>query len=829
MKAIIMAGGEGNRLRPLTSNRPKPMIPVINKPVIEHAINLLRANSITDITISLFYLPDSVQNYFGDGSDWDVNISYSVEEIPLGTAGGVKKAFGGVDEPVIILSGDGIVDFDIQKVLRFHTEKESKFTIVLTRVKSPIEYGIAVLDENSRIDKFLEKPAWGEVFSDTVNTGMYVVEPEIIRRYIPEDAQFDFSLDLIPLLKSEGIPMYGHIAEGYWCDVGTMHAYREVHQAILDGKVRVDFPGKKIGDAVWVGRNVEIAANAKIRGPVVLGNFVKVKNNAEVSEFSVIGDNCVIEENASVRRSIILHNTVIGPKSELRGAIIGKRCYIEDGVSIYEGAVVSDDCEIGSGAEIPPGIRVWPEKIIESGARLASDLIWGQTEKKVLFSADGIVGSFNVKITPEFAAKLGSAIGAYLGKNSTVIISRDVASSSRLIKRALTAGLLSMGVVVYDMEIESIPINRYSTRFTGADMGIYVQMSPTTGLQFIQIKIFNKFGFQISVAEEKKIENIFFRGDYPRTDAFEVGKLVYPIHHNESYISSAKSHVDSEILRRRKWSIILDCFNGTTSYVFPDVLASFGCSTTVLRGQIKEYMSEEELKIETQKAIDNVITMSKANGDIGVIIDPHGENLTIIDERGNLLLADDIGALLCVHYMKYKNERILNIPVTSSMAIEKIAALYGGDVRRVSTKLRSPQGAGDIFAASPSGIHPYLALEYDPMIAFLLVLEFATLENAPIHTLRKAIPRGNLKRISIQCTMDEKAGIMRMFSNIAPSAFTRIELVDGVRMLRDNAWILLLPDAAQPQLHLYAEGDTVAIRDALIEECTRMIRKQKQG
>ena len=508
MKAIIMAGGEGNRLRPLTSNRPKPMIPVINKPVIEHAINLLRANSITDITISLFYLPDSVQNYFGDGSDWDVNISYSVEEIPLGTAGGVKKAFGGVDEPVIILSGDGIVDFDIQKVLRFHTEKESKFTIVLTRVKSPIEYGIAVLDENSRIDKFLEKPAWGEVFSDTVNTGMYVVEPEIIRRYIPEDAQFDFSLDLIPLLKSEGIPMYGHIAEGYWCDVGTMHAYREVHQAILDGKVRVDFPGKKIGDAVWVGRNVEIAANAKIRGPGVLGNFVKVKNNAEVSEFSVIGENCVIEENASVRRSIILHNTVIGPKSELchhRQALLyrGRRINLR-------GAVVMMTVKSAAARKYRPVSACGPKIRVGRAACLRSHL--GQTEKKVLFSADGIVGSFNVKITPEFAAKLGSAIGAYLGKNSTVIISRDVASSSRLIKRALTAGLLSMGVVVYDMEIESIPINRYSTRFTGADMGIYVQMSPTTGLQFIQIKIFNKFGFQISVAEEKKIENIFFAG-----------------------------------------------------------------------------------------------------------------------------------------------------------------------------------------------------------------------------------------------------------------------------------------------------------------------------
>ncbi len=827
MKAIIMAGGEGTRLRPLTSNRPKPMIPIINKPVLEHAVNLLKRKGFTSVIISLFYLPGNVQNYFGDGSDWEMDISYSVEETPLGTAGGVKKAAGIPDDTIIVLSGDGVVDFDIDTLLRFHREKKSPLTIVLTRVKTPTEYGIVITREDGTIEKFLEKPSWSEVFSDTVNTGMYIIEPEIINEYIPADSKFDFSLDLFPLLEEKNIPIYGYVADGYWCDVGNLNAYREVHQAILEGRVKIDFPGKKIGQDIWAGRNVEIAPDAVISGPVILGNFVRVKKGAVISDYTVIGDNCVIEENASVKRSIIYHNTFVGPRAEVRGAIIGKRCVIEEGVSIYEGAVVSDDCEIGSGSEIPTGIRIWPEKIIEPASRITTDIIWGQTEKKTLFSADGVYGSFNVKVTPEFAAKLGSAIGAFLGRNTTVMVSRDATAASRLIKRALSAGLLSMGVQVHDMEIESIPINRYSIRYMSADMGVYVQVSPMTGLQFIQIRIYDKSGFQLSAPDEKKIENIFFRGDYPRKDAFEVGQLVYPIHHIESYIANARNYADHAQLVKKKWNIIADCFHGTAAHVFPDLLTDFGCTVTVLRGQIKESVNEKELKEETRKAIDNIVVMAKANREIGVIIGPHGEHITIIDEQGNLLTDDDIAALLCMYYLKYRNEKSINVPVTSSIIFEKMASSFGAIVRRTKTDLRSPPGSDDIFQGKPSGRYPYLEKEYDPMITFLRILEFASLEGLPLHELAEKIPGSNLYQTSIPCTMGEKASVMRGLSGISAGGGTTVELIEGIRIIRENAWILILPDSSYPLIHLYAEGISVEHRDAMNEEFISIIKKHQ--
>jgi mannose-1-phosphate guanylyltransferase / phosphomannomutase len=823
IKAVIMAGGEGTRLRPLTCNRSKPMVPVINKPVLEHTINILKRHGIRDIAISLFFLPDNVQNYFGDGSEWGVSITYSIEEAPLGTAGGVRHAIGDWTDTVVVLSGDGILDFDLTGILAFHNEKKSPFTIVLKRVNKPTEYGIVITGEDGRIERFLEKPSWSEVFSDTANTGVYVLDPGLIRARVPAGAKYDFSMDLFPALQRDGVPLYGYIASGYWCDIGTLSAYSDVHRDILNGMVDIDFPGKKIDCTIWAGKDVEIHPSANVRGPVLLGDFVRVKEGAEISEFSVIGDNCIIEENASIRKSIILHNTIIGPRCELRGAVIGKRCVLEPHVSIYEGSVISDDCRIGGGVEIAAGVRVWPDKSIEKGTRLDEDIIWGQRAKKALFGADGIEGTFNVKITPEFASKLGSALGAYLGKGATITVSRDTTAASRLIMRAFTAGLLSMGVDVFDMEIESMPVNRYTTRFLNADMGAYVQIAPLTELQFIQIRLFDRHGYQISAAEEKKIENIFFRGDYPRKEAFETGRLAYPSHHVESYISSARVYLGDALPPSRKCKVIADCFNGTAAHVFPELLNEYGCETVVLRGQVREFTSEEEMKSDTREAIENIVKMARMNGEIGVIVGPHSSHITVVDEDGDILTDEDLVAILCLNYLAYRKERVINVPVTSSMMLERMIRSRGGEVKRTSTGLRAPAGVTDLFLGGPAGRFPCLELRYDPMLVFLTVIGYLALENAALRDIRPRLPKGNIVHTSIYCTFDEKAAVMRVLTQEADQK--KSDLIDGIRVNEENAWVLVLPDAVNPHVHLYGEGETVEARDAIIEEYTLKIKK----
>ncbi len=826
VKAVIMAGGEGTRLRPLTCNRSKPMVPVINKPVLEHTINLLKRHGIRDIVISLYYLPENIQNYFGDGSEWGVSISYSLEETPLGTAGGVKKAIGDFSGTVLVLSGDGIIDFNLADIFAFNKRTGSVFTIVLKRVSTPTEYGIVITAEDGRIDRFLEKPSWSEVFSDTANTGLYIVDAAVMHEHVPDETKYDFSLDLFPRLQGLGIPLYGYIADGYWCDIGTLSAYTDVHNDILGGRVGIEFPGKKIAPDIWVGRDAEIHPGAVIRGPVIIGDFVKIKEGAEISESSVVGDNCVVEENASVRKSIILHNTVIGPRSELRGAVIGKRCVLEQHVAVYEGCVISDDCRIGEGVEIASGIRIWPDKYIERGTKLSEDIVWGQREKKTLFDAEGIVGTFNVKITPEFASKLGAAIGAFLGRNAKIAVSRDTTMAARLIMRAFTAGLLSMGVDVYDMEIESVPVNRYATRFLNADMGAYVQIAPLTELQFIQIRLFDRHGFQASLGDEKKIENIFFRGDFPRKEAFDTGKLVYPSHHVESYIQNARHYLRGALPAGNRRKVIADCFNGTASRVLPELLNDYGCETAVLRGQTREFTSEEETKSDTRDAIENITKLSRMNREIGVIVGPHSNHIIVVDETGQILTDEDIIAILCRYHLKHRGETLINVPVTASMALEQMIRDGGGRVERTSTALRAPEGVSDIFLDG-AGKHPFLELRYDPMIVFLRLLEFLGMENASLHEIKPTLPKGSILHTSIYCANEEKAALMRALSEDA--AQKNVEVIDGIRINEEHAWVLALPDASHPTLHLYGDGDSTEARDAIIEEYSAKIRKFMSG
>jgi len=227
MRAVLMAGGSGTRLRPLTCDLPKPMVPILNRPIAEHIINLLKRHNITEIIATLHYLPDALRDYFQDGSGFGVQMNYAVEdEQPLGTAGCVKNIEELLDDTFLVISGDSITDFDLSAAIAFHRDKGSRATLILTRVPNPMEFGVVITDENQKISRFLEKPSTSEIFSDTVNTGTYILEPEVLE-YLPANEESDFSKDLFPLLLERQEPMYGYIAEGYWCDVGHLDAYRQ--------------------------------------------------------------------------------------------------------------------------------------------------------------------------------------------------------------------------------------------------------------------------------------------------------------------------------------------------------------------------------------------------------------------------------------------------------------------------------------------------------------------------------------------------------------------------------------------------------------------------
>lgn len=262
-----MAGGEGTRLRPMTANQPKPLLPIINRPIMEHVLRLLRRHGYTEVVVTVQFLAALIRNYFGDGDELGMTLHYATEDVPLGTAGSVKNAADKLREDrFLVISGDALTDIDLTDMLRFHRENRALVTIGLKRVPNPLEFGIIIVDENGRIQRFLEKPTWGQVFSDTVNTGVYIMEPSVLDEIAPGQP-VDWSSDIFPLLLERGCRLFGYVAEGYWEDVGTHESYLKAQADVLEGKVKVDFDAFELAPGVWVAEGASVDPEAVLKGP----------------------------------------------------------------------------------------------------------------------------------------------------------------------------------------------------------------------------------------------------------------------------------------------------------------------------------------------------------------------------------------------------------------------------------------------------------------------------------------------------------------------------------------------------------------------------------
>ena len=292
-------------------------------------------------------------------------------------------------------------------------------TIALKRVENPLEFGVVVVNEEGRIERFLEKPTWGQVFSDTVNTGIYVLEPEVFD-HIPADTKYDFSQELFPKLFEMGAPLYGYVAEGYWQDIGSLPQYLAANRDLLDGKVQAELPGIELHNRIFLGDGVNLDSLENMQGPAFIGNYVKIDPTASIGAYSVLGSNVVVKEHAETRNSVIGANTYVGASAKVLGAIIGRNCDLKAGATFSEGVAVGDESVIGEQAYIAPDVKIYPYKTVESGAQINSSIIWESRGSAQLFGKDGITGLINVDITAELALKMAMAYGTVLKKGARV-------------------------------------------------------------------------------------------------------------------------------------------------------------------------------------------------------------------------------------------------------------------------------------------------------------------------------------------------------------------------------------------------------------------------
>lgn len=810
MRAVLMAGGSGTRLRPLTCDLPKPMVPILNRPIAEHIVNLLKRYQINEIIATLYYLPDVMREYFRDGSDLGVQITYAVEEDkPLGTAGCVKNIAALLDETFMVISGDSVTDFDLNAAIEFHRQKQSKATLVLTRVPSPMEFGVVITDDQQRICRFLEKPSTSEIFSDTVNTGIYILEPEVLD-YLPENEKTDFSKDLFPLLLEKGEPMYGYVAEGYWCDVGTLDSYREAQYDALDRKVKLDFAYQEQSEDFWLGKNTEVDPTARIEAPVMIGENCRIGPRARIEAGTIIGDNVTVGSDADLKRPIICNGAIIGDECHLRACVIARGARVDRRAHILEGAVVGSLSTVGEEAQISASVRVWPSKKIESGATLNINLIWGHIAPRNLFGQRGVSGLANVDITPEFAVKLGAAYASTLKPGAQVMVSRDQRSISRMVSRSMISGLMSVGVNVQNLESTAIPVSRLVAPNLEVDGGIHVRIHPERS-DHILIEFFDKKGINVSKAKEKKIEGAYFKEDFRRAPIAEIGSITYPSQILETYAKGFEEHLNTEAVRFSNSKVVIDYAYAVSGAVLPILLSKFGCDAVVLNASLRQIGPSTAERYELLSQLGHVVEVLKAN--LGVQVSANGEQLILVDESGSPIQGERLTAVIVEIILTAHPRGTVVVPVYTSSAIEQIARRHDAQVIRTKANPTALMeachenpgvvlgGSGDMGFIFPQ-LHP----GFDAMFCIAKLIEMLTLQEQSLGQIRAELPRVYHRTQSVRCPWTRKGALMRHL--VETHSPEDLELIDGVKVLnrQQDSWILILPDAGEPLVHIFANG-----------------------
>ena len=829
MKAVVMAGGEGTRLRPLTSNQPKPMVPVVGKPCMEHIVELLLTHGMEDVIVTVAFLPQAIRSYFGDGESLGVNIEYSVEESPLGTAGSVRLASGKLDDTFVVISGDALTDVNLEKVVDFHRERKAAVTIGLKSVENPLEFGIVVTDDEGRIERFLEKPSWGQVFSDTINTGIYVLEPEVLR-HIPTDRPYDFSKELFPLLLEMGRPLYGYVFEEYWQDIGNIDQFRQANFDALDGAVDLKIPGIRLRGNVWLGESVELDDLEQIEAPAFVGNYSRILPGATVAPYSVLGSSVTLREQARTSRSVVDSSTYIGRSAMIEGAIIGRGCDIGSHALIQEGAAIGDEVSLGSQSVIHPGVRIYPNKDVETGSQVTESLIWESRAPSRLWGREGVSGLMNVDITPEVAVRLAASLGTALKRGDRVVCSRDAPPGCRMIKRAMIAGLNSTGVDVADLRVLPAAVNRHLLKTESFDAGFHVGVSYTDP-EIVEISFFEHPGIQLTSSMQKEIEKHFSRLELRRAAHNAIGAVSYPARVRETYAQDLLTTLDRAAIRERSFRIVVDYGYSAASYVLPLVLGPLGVEAISAHAFVSDSAAAGSSTL--RESIGQAKRLVPAVGaDFGAVFDRAGERLFVIDERGREIAVEQT-LLLFLRLLGSNGRRgKLAFPITVTSEVDRMAKGTGLEVVRTPASIAElTQYAaqdGVVFAGALGGgyVFPEFMPAYDAVASLCNLLELLAPTTKPVSELVGELPVSTLVHRQLACPWAMKGLVMRVLSERLRDQ--NLDLTDGIKVFEKRGWAQVLPDPDEPVVHIYAEGKTEEDSRALEAELHALVEEIMQ-
>ena len=755
MKAIIMAGGEGTRLRPMSLDLPKPMVSLFDRPVLEHILNLLKKNDICEACLTLKYLPSAVTDYFGIGDGFDMTLESRIERVALGTAGGVKNCadfIGGED--FLVISGDCVCDFDLKALIDFHYAKNADVTVALYESAVPLEYGLAVTNADGRIERFVEKPAWEGVLTNLINTGIYVISNKILD-CIDEGGPSDFAKDLFPKLLKDGGRLYGTACEGYWCDIGSCGSYLRCCADVLDGKAELTLPVPFIKDGVRSGSGG--LDGVQITPPVYIGENVTIEKGAEIGPHSVIGAFSTVLENARVNRSVICGATVM-ENAVIDGAVMCVGVTVGAGSEIREGAVIGRGTEIGPGSIVGHAVKIWPGKIIPESSFVRSDVINGSAQSGLSFSTPGIItGDIRSALSPEACLALGSAAAEV----KKVGVGWCGGEAARMAAEAFCCGVNSRGGAVYKYECGFLACASFISTALSLSLNIFIEQRG----ERIKATFLGVNGNPVPHG----IERMLLRRDIPGVCAGAVGGCEIAGDALPLYLAAARAYA-GRCDSKRPLTVFIKG-GGAENRALRKALSDLGCHPAATP--------------------NGVPVFEVAQG---------GAGLSACDEDGRFLNSERLFVLACMTEISRGAKR-LAVPYGAPELIDSLAQALGVSVLKVS---------GDDDA--PEELLKKLRCMRDGVFVACLICGSLMESGKTLSLMAKDIPRFSRAFREVEIAGD-KAAVMHELS--ASNLAADYDPASGVRFFSESGNVLAAPMRTKNAILLRGEGATEEIAEEL--------------
>lgn len=789
MQAVIMAGGEGVRLRPLTCDLPKPMVPMLDRPVMEFTVELLERYGFDDIIVALHYLPETIAEYFGEGEDYGVHMSYSLEEVPLGTAGSVRLAMPRISGTFLVASGDALTDIDLAQAVRFHREHGSKATLVLKRVPNPVDYGVVATDEEGRILRFQEKPQWGEVLTDTVNTGIYILEPEVMGQ-LPDDGPCDFAKDLFPQLLKMGIPMYGYVAQGYWCDIGSSDVYLQAHLDLLEGRLDYRQRLTPARQGLYIHPSAQVHPRAVLHPPLYVGPEAVVEEGAVVGPETCVGTGSILGRGCSVKRSVLWDSVHVEQGAQIRGSVVCSGTVIQRQARLFEGTVIGQGCCIGEETKVKQDVRIWPEKRIERRSWVQQDIMWGACSPASYLGGQGVEGILNQDLDLQCLVQVASTFTALSPEQARIGVAQWGDESAEVVSSALRAALAMAGAQPYDLGSAPLFLSRYAVTALGLEGCIHLRMKQGR----IRLTFLNRQGRNLTAQERKKMENLLLRRDIPQVHYSRMGRRWENRRTLDFYAQELERHYGT-LLRDAPIGVL--CAD--------DKLCALLQEAAALSGNLFRAVSVDPMALtEGQEALRAV--MKQAGLRLAAYLPGPLEDFTLVDGEGRQVQEQELD-LLHLDILMGRARRREGIPVPAYMphAMDILAHRHGCSC--------VPDGANrqewlERFCEVCQDEPEVVALSQmvqDP-IRSLLENWAALRRGQSFHEHLLMLPRCCLIAREVSCPKAYKGTLLRLLHEDKQANEVK-DLRGGIQLLREKGRTLISPDSALSSVRIFTEAD----------------------